>query len=266
MSLFYYEDLALHKAIIKALGDTSMDPRGLPHSPSKNLQAVGRDLQLAPTNLTLSKKQYDDIVLDGSGSMMDQWWDMLAAIDGYVDQLKINQLDSHIRLSIFTSGEPEYMDLVARNCPIGEWVPLLQDPVGSCFNSTPLYDAIVLTGKRLAKLDPERASVLIVTDGQEAGSKYANLTQAKAVIDWMKAKGWQVTFIGCDFNNQKLAQQLGINPAAAIGVHKAQVNEAIRALADKRARHGKTGAPIHWTDDEKQEFGGYLNAPDKSIN
>lgn len=227
---------------------------------------VGRDLQLAETALALSKQQYDDIVLDGSGSMTSVWWDMLAAIDGYVDQLKLNQLDSHLRLSVFTSGEPEYLDTVARNCAIAQWVPLLTDPIGAHFNSTPLYDAIQLAGQRLRKLDPARAAVTFVTDGDENGSRFTTLEQARSLIDWMRAKGWQVTFIGCDFNNQSLARQLGISPKAAIGVHKAHIGDAIRTLADKRGLYGRTGAAMHWTDDEKSEFGGYLNAPNGNGN
>jgi hypothetical protein len=234
----------------------------LPSITHDHLQDISiRDLQLASQNLTLSKQQYDDIVLDGSGSMTAVWWDMLAAIDGYVDQLKINQTESHIRLSVFTTGEPEYLDIVARNTAIGAWIPLLTDPIGAHFLSTPLYDAINLTGRRLAKLDPARAAVTFVTDGGENGSRTTDLAQARSIIEWMKAKGYQVTFIGCDFNNQRLAQQLGVTPQAAIGVHKAHIADAIRTLADKRAKYGKTGDPMHWTDDEKTEFGGYLNAP-----
>ena len=155
---------------------------------------AGRDLQLDTSNIALSKAQYDEIVLDGSGSMADQWWDMLAAIDGYVDQLRINQLESHIRLSVFTTGPQDAMDLVARNTPIATWEPLLTNPIGSHFGMTPLYDAIALAGMRLQKLDPARASLLIVTDGGENGSKFTSLEQARAILEWCKAKGWQVTF------------------------------------------------------------------------
>lgn len=259
--LFYEEDLAWHRHCV-----ASQLERTWTMDTALKLTPVGRDLQLASDALTLSKAQYDDIVLDGSGSMNDQWWPMLAAIDGYVDQLKLNQLDSHIRLSVFTtSGDRgiDAMDLVARNTPIAQWTPLVTDPIGSYFGGTPLYDAIALAGMRLQKLDPARASLLIVTDGGENGSKFTSLEQAKGVLAWCRAKGWQVTFIGCDFNNQRLAEQLGVHPSASIGVAQAHVADAIRTLADKRAKFGRTGDPMHWTDDEKSEFGGYLNAPPK---
>lgn len=225
--------------------------------------AVGRDLQLTPDALVLSKQQYDDIVLDGSGSMNPIWWDMLAAIDGYIDQLRLNQLDSHIRLSVFTTfaGSNDALDMVARNTNSASWTPLLTDPIGAHFGATPLYDAIALAGIRLGKLMPSRAALTIVTDGEENGSKFTDLAKARSILDWCRAQGWQVTFIGCDFNNSRIAAQLGANPASAIGVHKAHMADAIRTLADKRGLYGRTGKPMHWTADEKSEFGGYLNPP-----
>lgn len=213
----------------------------------------------SPSDLILRKAQYDDLVLDGSGSMQGMWWDMLQAIDGYVDQLRSNQVESHLRLSIFTSNG--YIDLVARECALEAFVPLRDDPPGSHFLGTPLYDAINLAGRRFAKLMPARAALTILTDGEEQGSQSTSLTQAKAVLDWVRANGWQVTFIGCDFDNSSVAKALGASDQSAIGVAGARLGDAIKALADKRARYAKTGAPMHWSDDEKQRFGGYLAKP-----
>src|SRR5215470_5137965 len=198
MTLFYEEDLAFHRALVEAHHLTRVLNSGEVQTMATTTLApkapVGRDLQLAPNALATSKKQYDEIVLDGSGSMQIAWWDMLSHIDSYVEQVKSNQLDSHIRLSIFTTGDSvDAMDLVARNTHISGWVPLLTDPVGSYFGSTPLYDAIALAVQRLAKLDPERAALTIVTDGAENGSKFTTLDQAKGLLDWCKAKGWQVS-------------------------------------------------------------------------
>jgi hypothetical protein len=212
------------------------------------------------SNIALRKTQYDEIILDGSGSMQRQWWDTLKSIDAYVETLGWDQLDTQLRLSIFTTGH-DNIDLIARDCPISQWVPLLKDPPGSPFLRTPLYDAINLMGRRLAKLDPERAAVTIASDGEENGSMVTSLTQARAVLDWCRAKGWQVTLLGVDFNNSMTAEALGFGAQSATGVQRALMSDAMQSIAHKRARYGKTGEQMHFSDDERTQFGGYLNAP-----
>lgn len=213
-----------------------------------------------PGTLTIAQKQYDYICLDGSGSMMGTWWEMLDAIDSYVETLKSMGTRSHIHLSIFTSPH-ENIDLVARDVEIDQWVPLAKEPVGSLFNATPLYDAIEVMCFKLRNLNPERASLLIVTDGGETGSTVCDETRARSLLDWARAKGWSVTFIGCDFNNSSVAAKLGATESSAIGVQRRLLKNAVNELARKRHAYGLTGAPVHWSDAEKQQFGGYLAGP-----
>lgn len=228
---------------------------------------VSSEIATRPGQLTLAQEQYDYICLDGSGSMMDKWWEMLEAIDSYVGTLKALNSKSHLHLSIFTSGFDHgissNIDMVARDVGIDQWVPLLKDPVGSHFIGTPLYDAIEVMCAKLHKLNPRRAALTIVTDGHESDSKVCDLDRAKSLLDWARAKGWSVTFIGCDFNNSRTAQALGATAASAIGVQKHLLNEAVTELARKRHVYGVTGAPVHWTEAEQKQFGGFLAAPTK---
>lgn len=210
--------------------------------------------------LQMPRIQRDFILLDGSSSMTDKWWDSIAAIQAYVEQLRTDNVNSHLTLTVFDSFDREY---VARDQPIGLWNPDLSD-VGMHGGSTPLYDAIQLAGRKLRDLDPPRCSVLIVTDGDENGSRFTTDVQAKAILDWMKAKGWQVTFIGCDFDNSSEARKLGVGREAAIGVHKRLLTSAVEALARKRQAYGLYGTPMHYTDGEQAQFGGFLAAPKAS--
>lgn len=200
--------------------------------------------------------QLDYVLLDGSGSMMgESWWNALSAIDAYIDTVRQQQVQSHCILHIFDDTQMEY---IARDCSIQDWKSFATDPVGAHWGGTPLYDAINLLGRNLRDADPKRASIVIVTDGLESDSKYTSLEQARAIIDWMRAKGWQVTFLGAGFDNSRLAGSLGLDSAAAIGVSKENLKPAIKALASKRARYAHTGEPMHYTKDEQQKFGGYL--------
>jgi hypothetical protein len=197
----------------------------------------------------------DYILLDGSSSMTEKWWETLAAIDAYVDRLQSLHIRSHLTLTVFSDYDLEFTQ---RDQGIDEWQPLSQVPATAHWGATPLYDAINVMGRRLRDLDPVRCSIIIATDGDENRSKFTSLTQARAILDWMRAKGWQVTFIGCDFDNTTTARLLGANPSSAIGVRKQLLTDAAKSLAEKRARYGLYGENMHFTDDERTKFGGYL--------
>jgi len=200
--------------------------------------------------------QIDFILLDGSSSMMDKWYPSLAALDAYVDTLRRGNCNTTLILHTFSG---QVLDLEQRNQAIADWKPLATDPtIGSTWGMTPLHDAINSMGRRLRDLDPARCSILIVTDGEENASHYTDQTQAKSILDWCRAKGWQVTFIGANFDNTEQAALLGGNAQSAIGVHKELLEDATKALADKRLNYGLYGTPMHWTSDEQSQFGGFL--------
>ena len=202
--------------------------------------------------------QLDYILLDGSGSMRPKWWDMLEAIQAYVDGLKEARVNSHLLLHIFDDSAPDY---IARDVSIDAWDDLRKSPVGAYFGGTPLYDSINLMCRRLRDIDPQRCSIVIVTDGEESDSRYTDLIQAKSLLDWCRAKGWQVTFIGCDYNNSDQAGLLGGSPQSSIGVQKRLLADAARNLAKKRQRYGLYGEDMHFSEEERQQFGGYLEGP-----
>jgi hypothetical protein len=108
---------------------------------------------------------------------------------------------------------------------------------------------------------PLKASLIIITDGDENASKTTG-EQAKALLDWCRAMGWQVTFLGCDFENSAQAKLLGANDSNAIGVSAKRLTDATSLLAEKRARYSQYGTDMDMTKDEKTELGGLL--PDHS--
>lgn len=201
------------------------------------------------------RAQRDFILLDGSGSMINKWHPMMDAIEAYVDTLARNGTQSFLTLSVFST---DALGIDHCSVDIADWESLHENPAQSTWGGTPLYDAINHMARRLKDEDPIRCSITIVTDGRDNESQ-TSVVQARAIIEWLRAKGWSVTFIGCDWNNSRLAAQLGLPEAAAIGVSQARLTDAARNLATKRTRYAATGAPMHWTDEEKEQFGGYLS-------
>jgi len=213
---------------------------------------------IRPGALKSLTSQLDFILLDGSGSMVSKWWPMLGAIDQYIAALRANVVDSHIRLDIFDSSD---LQLTARDTRISEWQTFDLSPIGANFGGTPLYDAITIMGRNIRDLNPTKGcAVTIVTDGENGSNRFADLTQARAILDWLRAQGYTVTFMGCDFDNSTQARALGANAANSIGVRKEKLEEAMKLLAAKRARASREGGDINFSDDEKQKFGGYLSS------
>lgn len=210
---------------------------------------------LANTTGTLLSPQLDYILVDGSGSMSDKWWEFNASLEAMRSTLLDLNTNSHLIVTVFDSHD---LNLRQRDCRLADSPTFAAEPLVAHWGGTPLYDAINLMSRQLRDLDPEKCSVVIVTDGHENGSDHTDATQAGALIEWMRAKGWQVTFIGCDFNNARQARALGVNETNAIGVQKKLLSDATKNFARKRAAYGHYGTDINFTEEERQQFGGLL--------
>lgn len=213
---------------------------------------------LVPLNKSVLAPQLDYFLIDGSSSMSDKWWEMLAGLDEYMKVLKSMNIASHGIVHTFDSRD---LHCVQRDSLISTWDTFIDDPIGLNSGMTPLYDAINLMGRRLADLDPPNACIIIVTDGEENCSSHTDVHQAHAILDWCRAKGWQVVFLGADFNNSRQAKALGADESNTIGVRKMLMKDAGKSLGEKRARHARAGTDITFTEDERKTFGGYLTGP-----
>ena len=209
--------------------------------------------QIANRAGTLQTTQLDYILVDGSSSMMNKWWETMGALDAYIGVLKSENIASTGIIQVFDSVE---LDSEQRNSTLDTWGPLTD--IGAHWGMTPLYDAINLMVRKLAALDPQKCTIVIVTDGDENGSNHTNADQARSLLDWCRAKGWQVIFLGADFNNSKQAKLLGADDSNSVGVRSMKMLEAGKALGEKRAKNAKYGDDISFTEDERKNFGGYL--------
>jgi len=209
--------------------------------------------QLINRSGTLQAPQLDYVLLDGSSSMAPKWWDTVAALEAYVDVLKSQNIHSHGIIQLFDSHD---LDCELRNDTLDKWGRL--NDLGYHGGMTPLYDAINLMARKLKDLDPPKCSIVIVTDGDENGSNHTTADQARAMLDWCRAKGWQVTFLGADFNNSTQAKLLGADDTNSVGVRKQLLKDAGKALGEKRAKHALYGDDINFSEDERTKFGGFL--------
>jgi len=171
--------------------------------------------------------QLDYFLIDGSGSMKSKWWDTLAALDAFASTLRAARATSHGIVSVFSGRS---IQILQRDSLLADWKTFAEDPLASTWQGTPLYDAINLMGRHLQELNPTRCSIVIVTDGNENESK-TSVEQARAVLDWCRAHGWTVTFLGADFNNCTSSTPLGVACAASYNVWGNGVTLTVNTLS-----------------------------------
>lgn len=194
-------------------------------------------------------------LVDGSGSMISNWPQTNAGMAQYVEHLKSKNIRSWGIAQVFDSSNLCDIQL---DTELEFWPDLRGFNLRCPGGGTPLYDAVNLMVRDLAERQPTNCAITIVTDGEESGSRHTSYEQARALLDWCRAQGWQVTFLGANFDNSEVAKRLGANPTNLIGVRRELLAEAGKTLAEKRMNNIITGADIDFTKDEQTKFGGYL--------
>jgi hypothetical protein len=157
------------------------------------------------------------VLLDRSGSMQSLWVEALSSINAYAKELANktdgDAVDSHVTLAVFDSQEGLQFDVLRKKVPALHWENVT-DAEASPRGMTPLLDAL---GRliSLAETDnPDKAVIVVMTDGQENASREVTREGVKAGLDRVKAKGWEVVFLGANFDN--------IGDAGSVGVHAGQ--------------------------------------------
>jgi hypothetical protein len=204
---------------------------------------------LATRSNSLLAPSLDYFLIDGSGSMKVQWWETLSAIDNFTGVLRKANCNSHGIVSVFSGRD---LQMIQRDSLILDWKPFRDEPLASTWLGTPLYDAIQCMGLHLRELAPSSCSIVIVTDGGDTNSK-TSAEQARSILDWCRAHGWTVTFLGANFDNSRVAKLLGADTNNSLGIRKELLAESGKLLGKKRV-----DGNLEFSDDEKLKFGGYL--------
>jgi hypothetical protein len=152
------------------------------------------------------------ILGDRSGSMgeLGMWAEALGGINAYVEELAKTVPWCEVTVAFFDSVHR--FDVVRDCVPAGDWRPVTgldATPRGS----TPLYDAIIRLCSWAQSKGVARTSLVIMTDGRENASHEAHGRQgremAKAALDQCRARGWDVVFLGANWDAMEQATEIG---------------------------------------------------------
>lgn len=207
------------------------------------------------------------ILLDASSSMWSQKNQTVDAINTYVKGLKDSKVNGDITLTTFAGVTPgavvfglvnqhDYMrtERLRSNVKISAWENLGQSEYAPN-GSTPLYDAVGYIMSDLIAEKPERAVIVIVTDGAENSSQKFNNTSAKALLDAGRAFGWQVVFLGVEWNAMVQAEALGIRRDSVLNNSRAGLARGMAATAAATASYAATGQSMVYSAEDRKAAG-----------
>lgn len=199
--------------------------------------------------------QHDFILLDRSGSMGGgPWTEALNSINLYVKKLADDKVDTGVTLATFDSPTDKIDFSVIRDrITPSTWKPVSNDdaePRGG----TPLNDAIgklvTLANAGFNGTQYDKVAIIIVTDGQENSSREFTHEKAKVLLDECRKKGWQVIFLGADFDNMVQAASYGNAAASTAQVARGNMAAAMGATASMRSMYGSGLAATMEYDDK----------------
>jgi len=176
------------------------------------------------------------VLLDRSGSMQSLWVEALSSVNAYAKELANKKdgdaVDSHVTLAVFDSQESLQFDLLRKKVPALHWENVT-DAEASPRGMTPLLDAL---GRiiALAETDnPDKAVIVVMTDGQENASREVTREGARAAIDRVQKKGWEVVFLGANFDNIGDASSVGVGGGQQVAMSMGTMDAMMMRVAKK---------------------------------
>lgn len=189
------------------------------------------------------------ILLDRSGSMGGQrWTNAINSINEYVGTLKAGGLEGRVTVAAFDgsgfsySNARSYSNEFKENNNVNFTVlrdgkkiskfKSLKETEIEPRGSTPLFDATARLLNMAEENNGEKTVVIIMTDGEENSSRDYNMKSIKDRLKGCEHRGWEVIFLGAEFNADTTATNLGV------GLNKVVNNRSAADLGDTMKFYG----------------------------
>ncbi len=208
------------------------------------LGAQGESKPMQPTPDTQIKSVSSYILLDRTGSMNGIWDEALTSVNAYaaaigkVEEGEADDLETTVTLAAFDFQDGFQFDVLRQGVEPGDWSDVTNDEV-SPRGMTPLFDAINRTITMAEADNPEKAVIVIMTDGHENSSKEVTKAGVKAAMDRAEARGWEVVFLGAEFASFGDADAVGVSGSKQMAVSAGSLSVTQERLAKKARDYGK---------------------------
>lgn len=184
------------------------------------------------------------ILLDRTGSMNGIWDEALTSVNTYaeavgaVEEGEADDLKTSVTLAAFDYQGGFQFDVLRKGVDPKAWTTVTNDEV-SPRGMTPLFDAINRTISLAEADNPEKAVIVIMTDGRENSSKEVTKEGAKAALARAEARGWEVVFLGAEFSAFGDADAVGVSRDKQMAVGASSLSATQERLARKARSYGK---------------------------
>lgn len=197
------------------------------------------------------------MLIDRSGSMLPKWGEVITSINVYVEELakKKGMKKSKATVAVFDGFKGLAFDVLREATPVKKWQPIAVDEVAPR-GMTPLYDAVSKLTDLISTDKPETATVVVMTDGLENASIATSKEKAKAQLDELKDKGFDVVFLGADFDAFAQASSLGVAAGQTLNVTQDSYDVAASSLASRTVAYASTGDVKDWTVKDRNAAAG----------
>jgi len=172
-----------------------------------------------------------------------------AAAVGKLEEGEADDLKTTVTLAAFDYQESLQFDVLRQTVEPGAWTEVTNNEV-SPRGMTPLFDAINRTITMAEADNPEKAVIVIMTDGHENSSKEVTRDGAKAALDRAEARGWEVVFLGAEFASFGDADGVGVDRSKQMAVSAGTLSLTNERLAKKARQYGKGETEEIIFDDE----------------
>lgn len=214
----------------------------------------------APVTQAEATSVHSYILLDRTGSMSNVWDEALTSVNAYAKSVGEEEegeadIDTKVSLAVFDAQDGLQFDVLRKGISAEQWSEVTNDEA-SPRGMTPLYDAI---GRMVALAEadaPEKAVLVIMTDGAENSSREVTSEGAKAALDRARARGWEVVFLGAEFANFSDAESVGVSGGKQLAVGAGQFSATMDRLAKKSRGYAQdVEAPIEFNEEDRAVAG-----------
>lgn len=188
------------------------------------------------------------ILLDRSGSMTDLMEEAIGSINSYV-----RKLDEATRVTLVAFDSEAY-SVIRDNVPVWNYQKIVGTEV-TPRGMTPLYDSTARLISKMFNDNPEKAVLVIMTDGHENCSRDVTLGTVQSRIKEAEGKGWQVLFLGANFDKvDDVSLNLGkINLNQTINVTRGNFDKTFNTVACYTQSYFAKSDAINFTAEDKKK-------------
>lgn len=224
----------------------------------------------------MAKETLNSIILiDRTGSMLTKWNQTIKAVNEYINKTKEYE-DVKTRFTVmafdrYNSGYSRasnfFSDAIQPDIPRTDIITYLRvNETGKKIKDigfheigprgmTPLYDAVSRAISEAEKAGFDKTTIIVVTDGLEnASTEYTTEEQIKSRIKSAEARGWEVLFIGAEFESEQMSTTFGLDRSKFLDVGNAEEMSVAMAATSDMTRNYMSGLAMNYSDGLKGDL------------